>query len=1055
MFRRPFWFAMAILLVCSSIGLAQTSARLSGVLTDDSGAVLPGVQVTVMNSATGSSRVLTTDERGRFVAAQLDPGPYQITATVPGFETLVRQGITLSVGQEAELSLVMKVGTVTEQVTVTGEASLVNTSGSAVSGTVEEKRISELPLNGRDFTQLALVQPGMYLARKSDTVGTKGFGTRISVAGSRVEQTAWLLDGTNIRGASAFGVPGSAAGLVLGVDAVREFQVLTSNYSAEFGFTSGGVVNMVTKSGTNEIHGTAYEFLRNSALDARNFFDRKSSPNQPRLPAFKRNQFGASLGGPIRKEKAFFFGNYEGLRQRLGVTRISQVPDADVHKGIVPGQAQPVQVAPQILPYLNLWPLPNGPQILDRNGASTGISQLFKAASQPTNENYFMTRVDYRINDTQSIFSRFTFDNGDAINPDTLPITSTNVLTRARYSTVQHQYIVTPQFLATSRVAYNRSILASTMLLHDFPTNVFIFNAKLPPTIGFPGVSSIAPNLQNIFSNTTNLYQFVEDMVYTRGSHSLKFGADFEKVGLNFDGGSRDFGAFDWKTMLDFLRDNVGGLNTFTVGAPGSSARRTLRQKFLGLYINDDWRVGPRFSVNLGLRYEPFTVPTEKWGRLATVRDWTTATKMETDIAFFNNPSKKYLSPRVGFAWDPRGNGKTSVRGGVGVFFLPLTLGIWRTQTYRNPPFYALINSVPPNLAGAVAFVNQIGPTVLGTATNSNTFIQLPNWAIRSSYEMKMNLTVERDLGWDTKLAVGYLGGRGVGLWRLTSANAAPPTLVNGRPFVAPGTRRPNPNLSSGALNFSDAQTFFNAIQVEVKKRFSRGFQFQTSYTWAKNIDDSTTGGVATDYNEGDSSQPYNPKGDRGPSALHVGQNFVVNSLYAIPSRWKTGPASYLLDGWQLSGIFSAASGIPFTVNDSGTNAPDLARNSGRQRPDLVAGRKPGDIVLGAPSGYFDLKAFALPPVGFYGNLGRNMLDGPGLLNFDISLVKNFRVPLREGSRLEFHADFFNLFNRANFGEPASVVLNANNRQPVAGAGLITTTTTNSRQIQFALKLIF
>ncbi len=1052
MFGRFIFVAAAAVLLCSSLGQAQTTARVSGVLTDGTGAVLPRVQVAVMNVTTGIPRTLATDEKGRFVAAQLAPGPYQITATMAGFDTLVRTGITLEVGQEGELSLAMKGGAVSEQVTVTGEAPLVNTSGSAVAGTVEEKRIVELPLNGRDFTQLALVQPGMYLARKSDTVGTKGFGTRISVAGSRVEQTAWLLDGTNIRGASAFGVPGSAAGLVLGVDAVREFQVLTSNFSAEFGFTSGGVVNMVTKSGTNQFHGTAYEFLRNSVLDARNFFD------YPNKAAFKRNQFGASVGGPIKKERAFFFGNYEGLRQRLGVTRISQVPDANVHRGLVPdrsGVLQSIPIAASTRPYLELYPLPNGQPVL-ANGVPTGISQLLKAASQPTNENYFVTRVDYRLDDKQNLFSRFTFDQGDSINPDTLPITSTNVRTRTRYSTVQHQFIVTPQFLMMSRVAYNRSVLASTMLLHDnFSSNVFIFNPKLPPTIGFPGVSSIAPNLQNIFSNTTNLYQFAEDMVYTRGSHSMKFGADFEKMGMNFDGGSRDFGAFDWKSIADFLQDSINGLNTFTVGAPGSSAFRTTRQRFLGLYLNDDWKVRSRLSVNLGLRYEPYSIPTEKWGRLATIRDWRTTTQMQTDIPFFHNPSKKYLSPRVGFAWDPRGTGKTAVRGGFGVFYLPATLGWWRTQTYRNPPFYALINTVPPNLAGAAAFVNRIGPTILTTRTNSATFVQLPNWNIRSSYEMKLNLTVERDLGWDTRLAAGYLGGRGVGLWRLSSANAAPPILVNGRPFVAAGTPRPNPNLSSGAMNFSDAQSFYNSMQIEIKKRFSHGFQFQASYTWSKNMDDSTTGGVATDYSEGDSSQPYNPKGDRGLSALHVGQNFVFNTLYSIPSPWSSGLGSYLLGGWQISGIFSAASGIPFTVNVSGFNAPDLARSSGRQRPDLAPGRDPSDIVLGSPSRYFDTAAFVLPPAGFYGNLGRNVTFGPGLTNVDLSVLKNFRLHWNEGSRLEFHADLFNISNHPNFSEPASVVLNASNGRPVAGAGLITTTTTNSRQIQFGLKLVF
>ena len=828
---------------------------------------------------------------------------------------------------------------------------------------------------------------------------------------------------------------------------MREFQVLTSNYSAEFGGTSGGIVNLVTKSGTNELHGTAYWFHRNDNLDARNFFDR-------RKPEFKRNQFGVSLGGPIQKDKAFFFANYEGLRQRLGLTQVAIVPDENAHRGLIPaagGGLQQVQVAPIIRPYLDVWPLPNAEPV----PGNSGLGTIFASASDSIDEHYVMGRADYRIGDNQTLFSRFTYDSADDVKPDALPATGTAILTSPRYATIQYERIFTPHFLGTTRLAYNRSRLVADVTVNiDYPASLYIFNKNMPPTFIFPGVTSFGPDSRNQRVDVQNLYQIGESLVYSRGSHSMKFGVDYQHSGLHADGGPRDNGDMSWNSLRDFLEDNR--LRTFAMAAPGSTAQRSFKQDVLGLYFQDDWKLYPKFTLNLGLRYETFTTPKEKHERVSIIRDWVRATSFDVSVPFFENPSKKNFSPRVGFAWDPGGQGKTAIRGGFGLFFVPLLGSYFRTPSYRNPPFAARIETVQGNLTTALADVARVGPTVLTPLMNPNSFMELIQYNLNSSYEMKYNLTVQRQLAGDLTVVVGYLAGRGIHLWRTADVNAAPPTIVDGRPFVAPNTPRLNRNTGVGTTRYSDAQSFYNGLQVEVRKRFSQSFQFQSSYTWSKNVDDSTTGVALTDFNEGATPQPYNPKADRGLSSLHLGQNFVLNGVYLFPAPGIPGLANHLLGGWQLSGIFSASTGTPFTVYMAGRNAPDLSRNAERQHPDLIAGRSFKDMIRGGPDQYFDPTAFALPPPGFYGNAGRNILIGPGFANVDFSLMKTTPLGISEGSRLEFRAEFFNLLNRANFAVPSfTQVFNSASRGPVAGAGRITRTVSSSRQLQFGLRLVY
>jgi hypothetical protein len=1044
---------IAIAIAISSPGRAQmTTATVSGTVTDATGAVIPTVKVTVTNTATGVTRSTLTDEAGRFVVPQLSPGPYEITSASPGLALLVRKGITLEIGQEVNLPLAMTPGAVSEQVTVTSEAPLVSTGTSSVAGVVDEKRIVNLPLNGRDFSQLPLLTPGVTANRNTSTSTTMGYATKVSMGGSRPDVTAWMLDGTNIKGITNFGTPASVAGVMMGVDAVQEFQVLVSNYSAEFGGTSGGVINMVTKSGTNKLHGTAYEYLRNSALDARNFFDSSEKP------AFKRNQFGASFGAPIKKDKTFFFSNYEGIVQRQGLTTVAIVPDANAHRGLIPGAGgalQQVAVAPSIQPYLDLWPLANGP------GVGGGLATLYAPTNRPVEENYFMARVDHQLTERQSIFARFTYDQGTLTTPDALPITNSTVDTRTRYYTLQYQNVFTQRFLASTRLAYNRTnLLSNNTPTVSVPASAIFFNSGLPPQLSFPGVTGFGPTTTAQFVRLQNLYQFQENLQYVRSAHTMKFGADIQHIGYNqYRSAPGNNASFGWSSLQAFLQDSR--LQSFSATAEGAdrSQPRSWVQYVYGVYFQDDWRLRRNVTLNLGLRYEPFSVPTEKYGRFGTVKDWTKDTVFLTGqggTPLWKDPSKKNFSPRVGFAWDVTGDGKTAVRGGFGIFFVDLLNTYYGTPGQLNPPFFAQVTTVQGNLASARADVAQASPAALSPILNPNSSKTLIDWNLKPSYEMKYNLSVERQLGGDVSVVAGYLSGRGVHLWRTASIHAAPSITVDGRPFVAAGTPAINPNTGQGGIRYSDTQSFYNALLLEVKKRFSRSFQLQTAYTFAKNVDDGTAGGVSGVGNDGSTSQPYNPKADRGLSGLHQAHTLVINGAYMLPSPIKSGLLSRFVDKWQMSSILTAHSGEPFTVFSSGFNAPNLVNSAGQQHPDLVAGRTSSNIVTGNPDQYFDPTAFVLPAPGFYGNAGRNILIGPGLFNFDLSLKKSIPLGGKEGQHVEFRAEAFNLLNHSNFAIPANTqVLNATTRSYVAGAGKITKTVTSSRQLQFSIKVTF
>ena len=1018
-------------------GVAQTSASLRGLVRDADAAPVQGARVEIRNQATGKVTSQETNAAGEFVEPVLEPGRYQVSAKAERFQDYERRDLDLGVGQKLTLRIRMLTMASKESMEINAGAGQLNVSSGALSVNVDKDQIRDLPLNGRSFEQLSLLQPGVTLANSAGSSFYGARGRAISVNGARPEQNSFLLDGTDMM--NAFNkTPGSAAGVLLGVEGVLEYQVLTNSYAPEFGRAAGGVVNVATRGGANQWNGSLFYFLRNSALDAKNYFN----PAGAEIPGFKRNQFGGTVGGAIRKDRTFFFLSYEQLKERLGVISSTAVPDAEARRGMLP--TGPVAVSPVIQPYLNrLFPVANGRSL------GGGAAEYNYSLSQPTDDRFAQGRVDHRFSDRNSVFARYTITEGtvDRVPLNTVPASRLLETGRNQYVGAEWTSMASPSLFLSTRVAFSRSASATLnrRTIADIDSLSFVPGAPF----GFLTVtgltSSVGGDARVPREDYLNNFQYTGSALWLRGRHSWKFGVSTQRQQFNTFNALQQGGAVTFNNLADFLR---GTARSIDYSIPGFyDPVRGFRQSLVAGFAGDEFRLKPNLTITYGVRYEFASVPREVNGKISNLREVLDSTLAVGD-PYFANPSTKNFAPRVGFAWSPGDKGQWVVRGGYGIFFdliLPRSYFIVAT---RNPPFSnrVLVNSPRfPLTPGDVAAWRTIPPSV-------NSFA--PNPA--NPYLSQFNLTVDRLWrGWT--ISTGYVGSRGQNLTRQAEANLAVSSVVNGVRTYNPAAGRVNPAFAGIVRVETDAQSFYNGLQVSAIRTLAKGVRAQVSYTFSKSIDD-TSGIVSSDFiNSTQYTLDYTDRRlDRGLSSFHAAHVFVANGAWMIPApAGARGWSRHLMRGWQLHNITTVQSGHPFSLlmgfNRSGNlNTASLTFHD---RPDVNPEFR-GNPITGDPRRYWDINYVRMPAANVRGNLGRNTLIGPGLLMIDASLVKP--ILTRERMNLVLRTEMFNLTNTPNFAPPIGRTAFTNAGGGVAAnQGVINSTVTSSRQLQFALKLTF
>lgn len=1085
---RSYKLILLVLFVGFSIPVAAqvVGGTFSGTITDSSGGVVPHAQVAIQNVATGITTTAVTNSDGYYTAPNLRPGTYQITVAVPGFITEQRANISLTVGAHQTLDFTLKVGAAKTIVVVTGEAPTVQTTSSVISATVNATTVRDEPLNGRSWTDLAALQSGVDAIQTQPTFatgsdrGNRGFGQQLTISGARPQQNNYRLDGVSLND-YANGSPGSILGGNLGVDAIEEFSVLTSNYSAEYGKTSGGVVNAITRSGANAFHGSAYEFIRNSKLDAANFFE--AGHRSP----FKRNQFGGDLGGPIIKDHTFFFADYEGIRQAKGIANFNSVPSLAARNGNIHdsnGNPVTVTVDPAVQKYLALYPVPaNCPTGQD-------VCPSTFSAQQVINENFFTTRVDQHFSNKDSLFGTYLFDRSHYSSPDGMDNVLLGSTSSRHILAVEETHIFSTTFVNSVRFGYNRESVNNDQSLSAInsvaaDTSLAAFAGRDASVVNVNGLTSMSGGLGGLsfYIYRWNSFQAYDDAFYTHGTHSIKFGFAFERM-LAKDTTLTDAnGLWFFDNLAAFLQNQP---TKFQGGLASSLTPRDKRQNIIAGYVQDDWRTRPSLTLNLGLRYEMATVPTEINGKFVNLRQITDAlpicgTMVPGSCAgtgpLFSNPTLHNFEPRLGFAWDPFHQGRMAVRGGVGLFdVLPLPYQFTLLENQAAPFFqYTALKVGDPSLPVPLTFP-LVPPQDITNNKLRTTFIDSKP---KRNYVMQWNLNVQYQLTPNLAGMVAYVGSRGVHQpFRVDEANLIIPTKTsagylwpkvdvlgnlytpqcnqtdpNGTdPSQCAPPNPINPNFGSVRGMFYQGLSYYNALELQLSKRMSHGLQMQGVFTWGKSMDTSSATLAGDAFGNSISSLNYfDMKLTRGLSDFNVGRTLVLNGVWDVPTAksW-SGAARWVTDGWELGSILTISDGIPFTPTwGTGGDPANTLSSDDFAYPNRLNGPGCGTLTNpGNPNNYIKTQCFPIPtapnaafwqancdpappsvggPINpaslqcfnLRGNSGRNILIGPGITNWDFSVFKNNHIErVSHNFNIQFRTEIFNILNHPNFAPP-------------------------------------
>lgn len=1033
-----FWTLITILVLVIGARAQSTSSAISGFVSDPNGAVIQNAAISLRGVDTDLKRGALTDANGHYRIVGLSPGRYEVRAEHKGFETRVQSEITLTLSSETRIDISLAPKGIQEAVIIDRASEDVHTNNSTINSLIDDRQIRHLPLNGRDLSQLFLLQPGVANSRSSMQSANAGRGTRFSVAGARPNQNVFTLDGTIINDALN-NTPGSAQGLLIGTDAIQEVRILASGYGAEHSRAAGGVFLAVTKSGTNEYHGSFFEFIRDGVLDARNFFDRQK-------PDFYRHQFGFSLSGPIVKGRTFYFGNYEGLRERKEITRASIVPDDNARAGILPNSL-PVPVDPRSEPIIDLFPRANGKSFGDGTAEFSGITKRI------SNDDYLNLRIDHNYLRTGSLFVRYLFDNSDQILPHNFPQFPNRALNNKQVITIEERRVIQRDIVNEARFGFSRSAPTET-IAKDSPDPFSIIKGRSLGEISVGGLSEIGTDRTNPKVFRQDDFQFTDNLYFSKGLHNVQTGLSFQHFRISGRSESRVRGQLRFRSLADLLAFRVRDLQAST---PDTDFGRRIRQSLFAVYVQDSARVDRRLTFNVGIRYEIVTTPTEADGKLSNMRD-VLDSRVTVGNPFFR-PSRNNFAPRLGFAFDVFGDGKTAARGGFGIYYEQPLFNVFLNSIFRSLPF-----ENRGTLPGSRVSSLPVDPSLFtGIEQDSRLF----QFKLRPTYLVHYNLDIQKEMFPSTVMTFAYLGSRGVNLFGQGDLNIAiPQRLADGRDFFPEGSQPRNSFFGRIRGIFQGFNSHYHALNVGLVRRLSGGFGLQGFYTFGKSIDERSGALGRQEYTNGQllTFDPFNRRLDRARSDFDIRHTFVANATFEMPNKQPKGLGK-IVANWRLSAIITFTSGLP--INPFIDGDPDRdGSDQNEARPNLIP-----NVSLIPPGGrtpdrWFNLSAFAPPEIGFRGTAGRNIATGPDYQSIDIAVSRDFR--LTEKAHLEFRVEIFNLFNRPNFDLPANtedgeqifIFSQASGGRPASftlspTAGKIFRTAGDSREVQLALKLTF